>query len=99
MLLFLSYFDFLYLQIADVEGYIAPDHTRWHIHTHTHTHTPLLGLLWTTDRPITETSTHSTHTGQKSMHPEGFYPAIPASERPQTHALDRADTYLMITVK
>jgi hypothetical protein len=26
------------------------------------------------------------------MPPEGFEPTIPASERPQTHALDRAAT-------
>jgi hypothetical protein len=26
------------------------------------------------------------------MPPEGFEPAIPASERPQTHALDRGTT-------
>jgi hypothetical protein len=26
------------------------------------------------------------------MHPVGFEPAIPANERPQTHALDRAAT-------
>jgi hypothetical protein len=29
---------------------------------------------------------------QASMFPAGFEPAIPASERPQTHALDRAAT-------
>jgi hypothetical protein len=29
---------------------------------------------------------------QTSMPPAGFEPAIPASERPQTHALDRAAT-------
>ena len=29
------------------------------------------------------------------MLPAGFEPAIPASERPQTHALDRAVTHLM----
>jgi hypothetical protein len=27
------------------------------------------------------------------MSPAGFEPAFPASERPQTHALDRADTW------
>ena len=30
--------------------------------------------------------------GQICMTPAGFEPAIPASERPQTHALDRAAT-------
>ena len=39
-------------------------------------------------------TTHSTHktARQTSMPPTGFEPAIPASERPQTHALDRAAT-------
>jgi hypothetical protein len=37
-------------------------------------------------------TTHNTHKKQTSMPPVGFEPAIPASERPQTHALDRAAT-------
>jgi hypothetical protein len=32
---------------------------------------------------------HNTHNGHTSMAPVGFEPAIPASERPKTHALDR----------
>ena len=35
---------------------------------------------------------HNTHKRQTSMPPAGFEPAIPASERPQTHALDRVTT-------
>jgi hypothetical protein len=37
-------------------------------------------------------TTHNTHKRQTSMPPAGFEVAIPASERPQTHALDRTDT-------
>jgi hypothetical protein len=37
-------------------------------------------------------TTHSTHKTPKSMPPAGFEPAIPASERPKTHAFDRAVT-------
>jgi len=37
-------------------------------------------------------NTHNTHMTQTSILPERFEPAIPASERPQTHALDRAAT-------
>jgi hypothetical protein len=37
-------------------------------------------------------TTHNTHKWQTSMPPARFEPAIPASERPQTHALDRAAT-------
>jgi hypothetical protein len=44
-----------------------------------------VGLLWTNDQPDAETSTwkHTTQTRQTSMPPA-------ESERPQTHALDRA---------
>jgi len=37
-------------------------------------------------------TTHNTHNRQTSMPPVGFKPTIPASKRPQTHALDRAAT-------
>jgi len=36
--------------------------------------------------------THNTHKRQTYMPPAGFEPAIPASERPQTHASDRVAT-------
>jgi hypothetical protein len=60
-----------------------------------HSDTPhLIGLLWTSDQPGAEASTRQ-HTTLKrdrqiSMPPAGLEPTIPASERPQTHALDRA---------
>jgi hypothetical protein len=37
-------------------------------------------------------TTQNTHNRQTSMPPAGFEPAIPASERPHTHASDRAAT-------
>ena len=37
-------------------------------------------------------TTLTTHKRQKSISPAGFEPTIPASERPQTHALDSAVT-------
>jgi len=37
-------------------------------------------------------TTHITHKRQISMFPAGFEPAVPESERPQIHALDRAET-------
>jgi hypothetical protein len=37
-------------------------------------------------------TTHNTYKRQTSMPPAGFEHAIPASKRPQTHALDRATT-------
>jgi hypothetical protein len=37
-------------------------------------------------------SKHSTHKREIFIPPQRFEPAIPASERPQTHILDRAAT-------
>jgi hypothetical protein len=52
-----------------------------------------VGLLWTRDRhsqsPLPDKIQHSQET---YIPPAEFEPAFPASERPQTHALDRAAT-------
>jgi hypothetical protein len=65
-----------------------------HAHTHTHTHTQ--GRI-----PLDEGSarrgelyltTTNTHKRQTSMPPAGFEPTIPATERQQINALDRAAT-------
>jgi hypothetical protein len=68
--------------------------SRFHDHTHLrHTtvgRTPLdEGPARRRDLYLT---THNTHKRQTSMPPVGFKPTIPVSERPQTHALDRAAT-------
>jgi hypothetical protein len=47
---------------------------------------------WSAVRRDLYLSTHNTHKRQTSVPPAKFEPAIPASERPQTHALDRAAT-------
>jgi hypothetical protein len=64
--------------------------------TITHLDTPQsVGLLWTSDRPDRRRdylTTHNTHKRQTSMPPLGFELTILVSERPQTHALDRAAT-------
>jgi hypothetical protein len=63
----------------------------------THKHTTLLELLWTSDQPDAETSTWQHTTLTTDRHPclpAGFEPTIPASERPQNYALDRAATRL-----
>jgi hypothetical protein len=55
--------------------------------------TQSVGLLWTSDRPVAETSTwqtHNTYNRQTSMPSARFEPAIPAGDRSQTYALDRA---------
>jgi len=51
---------------------------------------------WSTRRRDLYLTTHNTQKGQTSLTPVGFEPAIPASERPQTHALDRAATVSQI---
>jgi len=57
----------------------------------THTpHTHSVGLHWTSDQPVAEATTTKIHNSQSSAHPAEFEPAIPASERPQNRALDRA---------
>ena len=57
-----------------------------------HSDTPQsVGLLWTSDQPAAETSTWYHTTLTTDIHaPAGLVHAIPASERLQTHALDRA---------
>jgi hypothetical protein len=50
-----------------------------------------VGLLWTSDQSVAETSTwqHTTLTTEKIHDPVGFEPTISAGERPKTYALDR----------
>jgi hypothetical protein len=47
---------------------------------------------WSTRRSDLYKTTHNAHKRHISIQPAGFEPTIPASERPQTHALDRAAT-------
>ena len=67
---------------------------RAHVQLETHNDTlQSVGLLWTTDQLVAESAIYPTrtkHKGQKSTTPAEFEPAIPASERPQTHASTRA---------
>jgi hypothetical protein len=63
------------------------------LNDHTWLDTPhLLGLLWTRDQPVAETSTwhNTTHKTQTSIPLVRFEPAVLASERPPTNALDCA---------
>jgi hypothetical protein len=84
---FFPYSDFYVPTRLGSEVYYCTYHTQWH--------TRSLGLLWTRDRPFAEAATCTTHNTlktQTSMTPAGLETPIPASERPQTHALDRAST-------
>jgi hypothetical protein len=69
-----------------------PHFSRFRDHTHLrHTtvgRTPL--VEWPARRRDLYLTTHNTHKRQTSVPPVGFEPTIPASERLQTHSLDRA---------
>jgi len=67
------------------------------IHHHPHTHTTLGWTplyKWSARRRDLYLTTHNTHNRLTSMLPPpvGFEPTVPAIERPQTYALDRAAT-------
>jgi hypothetical protein len=47
---------------------------------------------WSARRRKVYVTSHNTHKRHKSKHSVKFEPAVPASERPKTHALDRAAT-------
>jgi len=58
-------------------------------------HTPLGRTSldeWSARRKDLYLTPHNTHKRQPSMPPAGFEPSVPANERPQTHAWDRAAT-------
>ena len=38
-----------------------------HTHKHTHTHTHPVGILWTSDRPVAEAATYTTHNTRKRL--------------------------------
>ena len=72
----------------------APRHPHYRRFKITHNDSPQsVGHPWTSDQPVAETSTwQHTTLKQTPVPPAGFEPAIPASERSHTHALDRAAT-------
>jgi len=55
-------------------------------HSETHRRTPL--NEWCVRRRELYLTTHNTHKRQTAMHPEGFEAAIPASNRPEIHAVE-----------
>jgi hypothetical protein len=63
------------------------NHTQWHT---TVGRTPL--DEWSPRRRDLNLTTHNTHNRQISLPSVGFDPTVSASNRPQTHALDRAAT-------
>jgi len=73
----------------------------WRVRVQTQCHlTHWVGLLWTGDRIVAETSIsqHTTNTTDRLPCPRfEFEPAIPASERPQTDTLVPTDTGIGFT--
>jgi hypothetical protein len=59
--LLLSYSDVFCLPFVGVEGFVAPDHTHWHIHS--------VGFLWARDQPVAETSTWQHTRLTRDRHP------------------------------
>jgi hypothetical protein len=51
-------------------------------------HTRTIRLLWTSDQPVAETATYTTHNRRTSMPLVGFETAILAIKQMQTYALD-----------
>jgi hypothetical protein len=53
-------------------------------------------MISPSQRPLPDNTQHQQETDIHN--PVGFEPAIPASERPQTHALDRAATRIKLVI-
>ena len=71
----------------------ASSFTRFLDHTQRHTTDGRIPLdEWSARRRDLYLTSHNTHNRQTSMPPVGFETTIPANERPQTYALDRAAT-------
>jgi len=72
------------------QGLLISEDSRLYSDTYTLGGTPL--DEWSARCRELYLTTHNSHKRQKPMTPGGFEPTVPASERSQTHALDRADT-------
>jgi hypothetical protein len=71
------------------QGFLIIEASRSHSFRHTaFGRTPL--DEWSARRRDLYLTIYNTHNGQTSMHPAGFKRTIPASERPQAHALHGA---------
>jgi hypothetical protein len=73
------------------QGLLITEASRPHSVTHTTLRKAPLDE-WSARRRDLYLKTYNTHDRQTSTLPAGFDPAIPASERPQTHALDGVAT-------
>ena len=76
----------------------SPPHWRRFVITHNDA-SQSVGIRWTSDQDRCRDlylTVRNTHNRQTSLPSAGFEPTIPTSQRPQTHALDRAATGICI---
>jgi len=85
-----KFFFFMGRQPQWDQGLLIVEVSRSHSAGHTTVgRSPLDG--WSARRREFRLTTHNTHNKQISIPPVGFETAVPANERPSSHALDRAD--------
>jgi len=90
---FTSPYHHLFLPCRSNSSRTRPPQCRGFMITLSHTtlgRTPL--DEWSAPRRDLYLTIHNTRNRQTSILPAGFEPIVPASERPQTHALQRAAT-------
>jgi hypothetical protein len=95
---FPDYFSFAWWNIPLWARTSSLSRVQGHTQTHDTWWTPL--WEWSFRRRDLYLTTHNTHKTdiQSSSPPAGFKPAIPASERPQTHALGHAATGIGVQI-
>jgi hypothetical protein len=81
-----------FFQWRNITWWARPRHWRGFTITLRHTTLGRIPLDEWSARRKDYLTTHNIHERKTSMPPAGFEPTIPASRRPQTHALDRAAT-------
>jgi len=92
VMVLIAIYHWLLLNFHTTTAADGPTITFRYTQTNTHTHT-LGGTRldeWLVRHRDLYLTTHNTQNRQKFMLPAGFKPAIPASGRQQTHAIDRA---------
>jgi hypothetical protein len=85
----------------DTTAPIVPGPPYYRCFTNTLIHTTLGRNPWTSDQPAAEAAAYTRHNTDKRQictSPAGFEPTIPASERSQAYALDRAANISYYTV-
>ena len=90
------WFNFLQPPAPPLSGPRSP-HYRGFTMTLRHTTSGRIPLYeWSARRTGLYLTTHNNHIRQTSMPPAGFEPTMPTSKRPQIHALDRAETWIVM---